>query len=114
MISRLSPSEFKVKSLTTIATPHRGVVFESVLSARSDLTETRVCICGLCLKSDWTYAPRIVTAENYTNRRIAIQLPKVYRALEFFGFRTGAFSQLTRDYMQHTFNPNTPDVADVK
>jgi hypothetical protein len=27
---------------------------------------------------------------------------------------TGAFSQLTRKYMSETFNPNTPDVDDVR
>jgi hypothetical protein len=29
--------------------------------------------------------------------------------LEFFGFETGAFSQLTRKYMQENFNQKTPD-----
>ncbi|CAC9891472.1 unnamed protein product [Aureobasidium pullulans] len=29
--------------------------------------------------------------------------------LEFFGFETGAFSQLTQSYMSQTFNPKTPD-----
>jgi triacylglycerol lipase len=34
--------------------------------------------------------------------------------MEYFGFETGAFSQLTRDYMKTSFNPRTPDIADVK
>lgn len=29
--------------------------------------------------------------------------------LEFFGFETGAFSQLTQKYMRENFNPKTPD-----
>lgn len=29
--------------------------------------------------------------------------------LEFFGFETGAFSQLTQTYMRDNFNPKTPD-----
>lgn len=29
--------------------------------------------------------------------------------LEFFGFETGAFSQLTQKYMKEEFNPNIPD-----
>lgn len=29
--------------------------------------------------------------------------------LEFFGFETGAFSQLTQKYMKEEFNPNVPD-----
>ncbi|KAG9686613.1 alpha/beta-hydrolase, partial [Aureobasidium melanogenum] len=36
-------------------------------------------------------------------------IPKLYKMLEFFGFETGAFSQLTQKYMQENFNPKTPD-----
>jgi hypothetical protein len=32
----------------------------------------------------------------------------------YFGFETGAFSQLTRRYMLENFNPKTPDVHDVR
>jgi triacylglycerol lipase len=34
--------------------------------------------------------------------------------MEYFGFETGAFSQLTQDYMQNSFNPRTPDIDDVR
>jgi triacylglycerol lipase len=34
--------------------------------------------------------------------------------LEFFGLETGAFSQLTQEYMSKTFNPATPDREGVK
>ena len=34
--------------------------------------------------------------------------------MEYFGFETGAFSQLTQEYMKNNFNPMTPDVEDVK
>lgn len=37
------------------------------------------------------------------------RLPNVYRALKAMGIETGAFSQLTRQYMQEEFNPRTPD-----
>ncbi|KAH0004979.1 alpha/beta-hydrolase, partial [Aureobasidium melanogenum] len=36
-------------------------------------------------------------------------IPKLYKMLEFFGFETGAFSQLTQKYMRENFNPKTPD-----
>ncbi|KAF2736491.1 alpha/beta-hydrolase [Polyplosphaeria fusca] len=39
---------------------------------------------------------------------------RIYKVLERFGFETGAFSQLTRRYMQETFNPETPDIECVK
>ncbi|KAF2662610.1 alpha/beta-hydrolase [Lophiostoma macrostomum CBS 122681] len=39
---------------------------------------------------------------------------RLYKALESFGFETGAFSQLTRRYMQEEFNDMTPDVERVK
>lgn len=34
--------------------------------------------------------------------------------LEFFGFETGAFSQLTQKYMKGEFNPKTPDREGVR
>lgn len=34
--------------------------------------------------------------------------------MEYFGFETGAFSQLTQDYMANNFNPKTPDIDGVK
>ncbi|KAI7377251.1 alpha/beta-hydrolase, partial [Hortaea werneckii] len=41
-------------------------------------------------------------------------IPKLYRTLEFFGFETGAFEQLTPKYMMNSFNPRTPDLEGVK
>jgi triacylglycerol lipase len=38
----------------------------------------------------------------------------MYKIFEAFGMETGAFSQLTRQYMIENFNPKTPDVGDVK
>lgn len=40
-------------------------------------------------------------------------MPKLYKALEFFGLESGAFRQLTQDYMTTHFNPRTPDVEGV-
>ncbi|KAI9885113.1 MAG: hypothetical protein M1823_003081 [Watsoniomyces obsoletus] len=42
------------------------------------------------------------------------RLPKIYKALESLGMESGAFSQLTRRYMQDEFNPRTPDVPGVR
>lgn len=44
----------------------------------------------------------------------AANIPKLYKALEFFGFETGAFEQLTNKYMTGSFNPRTPDSPDVR
>ncbi|CAG7935124.1 unnamed protein product [Penicillium nalgiovense] len=44
----------------------------------------------------------------------ADRLPQIYYALNRLSVETGAFSQLTRKYMTETFNPNTPDVDDVR
>lgn len=44
----------------------------------------------------------------------ADRLPQIYYALNRLNVETGAFSQLTRKYMTETFNPNTPDVDDVR
>ncbi|KAJ5659032.1 hypothetical protein N7507_005483 [Penicillium longicatenatum] len=80
MISRLRLEKFKVLSLTTIATPHRG-------SAVAD----------------------------YVFDQIGVErLPQIYYALNRLRVETGAFGQLTRKYMSETFNPNTPNVEDVR
>ncbi|KAK3723216.1 lipase 2 [Vermiconidia calcicola] len=41
-------------------------------------------------------------------------IPKLYKALDFFGIETGAFGQLTESYMRDSFNPRTPDVSGVR
>ncbi|PWY77104.1 triacylglycerol lipase [Aspergillus heteromorphus CBS 117.55] len=80
MITHLKPNDFSVKSLTTIATPHRGsAVADYVLNQIGD---------G--------------------------RLTQLYYALDRFKVETGAFAQLTRDYMETTFNPTTPDIEDVR
>ncbi|OGE49929.1 hypothetical protein PENARI_c019G03319 [Penicillium arizonense] len=80
MISRIRPEKFKVLSLTTIASPHRG-------SSVADYV------------FDQTGAER---------------LPQIYYALNRLNVETGAFGQLTRKYMTETFNPNVPDIEDVR
>ncbi|KAL5045097.1 hypothetical protein BDW71DRAFT_184823 [Aspergillus fruticulosus] len=80
MITHLKPKEFKVLSLTTIATPHRG-------SAVADYVLQQI-------GSD--------------------RLAQLYYLLEKVRIESGAFSQLTREYMKKTFNPQTPDIEDVR
>lgn len=41
-------------------------------------------------------------------------LPHFYRVFKAFGMGTGAFSQLTRKYMEEEFNPKTPDDPHVQ
>ncbi|KAL4975922.1 alpha/beta-hydrolase [Aspergillus desertorum] len=71
MITHLKPKDFKVLSLTTIATPHRGSVSDD-------------------------------------------RLAQLYYVLEKIRIESGAFSQLTREYMEKTFNPQTPNIEDVR
>lgn len=42
------------------------------------------------------------------------RLPSVYKLVRGVGFDTGAFSQLTQKYMEHEFNPKTPDDPNVR
>lgn len=42
------------------------------------------------------------------------RLPQVYYAFNRMRIDTGAFDQLTRKYLEETFNPNTPDVEDIR
>ena len=80
LISRIQPTEFKVKSLTTIATPHRG-------SSAADMLF------------------RDIGLDNVN------QICKILNRLKV---DTGAFSQLTRGYMNETFNPVTPNDPQVR
>ena len=41
-------------------------------------------------------------------------IPRVYKLLEYFGIETGAFRQLTEEYMREKFNPRTPDLESVR
>jgi triacylglycerol lipase len=80
MISRLHSMHFDIKSLTTIATPHRG-------SSAADIIL----------------------------REIGVEhLPGLYKLLARLKIDSGAFSQLTRKFMQEEFNPTTPDSPDVR
>jgi len=79
MISQLKPKEFRVRSLTTIATPHRG-------SSAADMIL----------------------------RDLGEIVPGIYKLLARLKIDTGAFSQLTRKYVQEEFNPANPDDDSVR
>ena len=80
LIGQLKPTEFKVLSLTTIATPHRG-------SSAADM---------------------ILRDIGHDN------LPGIYRLMARLNIDSGAFSQLTRDYVNNVFNPANPDDPSVR
>ena len=44
----------------------------------------------------------------------ATRLPTVYKVLKGLSLETGAFSQLTRQYMNDKFNPNTPNIDGIR
>lgn len=75
LISKIQPQEYAVKSLTTIATPHRG-------SSAADIILREI-------------------GPDY--------LPRLYAILARMKISTGAFSQLTRKYVEEDFNPNVLD-----
>lgn len=81
LISHIKPTAFSIKSLTTIATPHRGSSFAD-------------------------YMLNDVIGRTH--------LPPIYKALETLGIPTGAFENLTVEYMTKEFNPNTPDNPNVR
>ncbi|KAF2119473.1 Alpha/Beta hydrolase protein [Lophiotrema nucula] len=43
-----------------------------------------------------------------------MRIKRIYKVMDYFGLETGAFSQLTRQFMQDEFNPKTPNVEGVK
>jgi len=65
------------------------------------------------IKSDVGHTDVRVEVAN-SDTQPASNLPRVYKALQYFGMETDAFSQLTREYMVDTFNPKTPDLPGVK
>jgi triacylglycerol lipase len=116
MISQLKPANVKVLSLTTIATPHRGIIglfiFEPVYVTNISFRRLLVCRCHVLL--DWPFVTFSLLSyrlpiTDTTRSHTATNIPKLYKVLEFFGFETGAFSQLTQKYMQENFNQKTPD-----
>lgn len=82
LISRLCPpaSSFRVRSLTTVATPHRG-------SSAADMLLRDI-------------GPELV--------------PRVFGALGRLKIDSGAFTQLTTDYVTRHFNPVTPNDPQVR
>jgi triacylglycerol lipase len=95
MLSQLKPSNVDVLSLTTIATPHRGSAFADYMFD----TIGRTCLCV-------RRGSRLILP--------AMRVKRLYKVMNYFGLETGAFSQLTRQYMTETFNPKTPDREGIK
>jgi triacylglycerol lipase len=80
LISNLKPWDLEIKTLTTIATPHRGSSFADFLF-------------------------REIGEEN---------VPRVYKLLDRLNLDSGAFSQLTTQYMRESFNPANMDDPSVR
>ena len=80
LISTLRPKDIEIKSLTTIATPHRG-------SSAADIVI------------------REIGSEH---------LPAIYKLLNRMSIDSGAFTQLTRKYVQEEFNGANPNVPGVR
>ncbi|KIX07854.1 uncharacterized protein Z518_02508 [Rhinocladiella mackenziei CBS 650.93] len=100
VISRLCPPReaspsprrpFRVRSLTTIATPHRG-------SSAADM------IYNFDFKFNTRGSPDGAYALG----------PRISRTLERLRIDARAFSQLTTTYMTQHFNPSTPDDPNVR
>lgn len=83
MTAHLAPANVRVRSVTTIATPHRGSHF-----------------------ADFLLSPAAAAGP--------LHLTKLYGLIERAGLGTQAFGQLTREYMQGTFNPSVPDDPSVR
>jgi hypothetical protein len=66
------------------------------------------------IKLEVRQSPSTMISQRPTYIVTADVLPQIYYALNRMNVETGAFSQLTRKYMTETFNPNTPDVEDVR
>ena len=114
MISRLQLPNVKVLSLTTIASPHRGTIYSTrVPMPLVLLKDSGSAFADHLFKQIGRKAISTVVIIR-SDATTATQLPKLYKVLEIFGIESGAFSQLTRDYMLNEFNPKIPDLSSVR
>lgn len=132
MISKLKPTEFNVRSLTSIATPHRGMLWPYILNVNSAEYQYRFRDCRLLYepsRCQW-YAPiysfLILLAQTIYNiisgtdnnglsfiLKVA-RLRKLSKSVDRIHVDARAFSQLTRRYLEEEFNPNVPDIEGVR
>src|SRR5436190_1480168 len=99
MLSILKPTEFQVKSLTTIATPHLYVLRTPVVNS-----------------SGSTFADYILSYFSSSHPVTTTPLPNppsFFRFLQSLGIQTAAFQELTTTNMA-AFNESTPDRKDIR
>ncbi|KAI4756087.1 alpha/beta-hydrolase [Aureobasidium sp. EXF-12344] len=94
----------KGKSVNIIATPLSGLDSRYMIS---QLKPANVKVLSLTTVATPHYGSSF--ADVMFSWIGPTNIPKLYKVLEFFGFETGAFSQLTQKYMRENFNPKTPD-----
>ncbi|KAK7469157.1 hypothetical protein VKT23_003647 [Stygiomarasmius scandens] len=110
LISNVRPTEYAPLSLTTISTPHRGSPFMDWCAENlglgkkgEDGTTTRI-----------SEVPPGSNPESRLNLSALSSLPSSFTTLLLSMLDSPAYSNLTTDYLQHTFNPSTPDDPKVK
>ncbi|KAI5292237.1 hypothetical protein KEM52_006519 [Ascosphaera acerosa] len=108
MITHLQPTAFRVRSLTTISTPHRGEL-QTGSSHQVPLAVTRG---GESLSMDAQPGSSVADW-------VLDTLPRPAQDAVFGTFRdlelgSGGIEALTRKHMNEVFNPSTPDVEGVK
>jgi triacylglycerol lipase len=124
MISCLKPHGVDVRSLVTVATPHRGSAFADYvlggLHRKQSLHEstgggrTKDIQSRVQRNEEGLTREDVAAAERETEKLGWWDLRNLYWAMERMGLGTDAFSQLTQGHMCGRFNPTVQDVESVR
>jgi triacylglycerol lipase len=115
MISCLRPKGVDVRSLVTVATPHRGSAFADYVLG--GLYRKKPESAKDVNKKGQPQEGKIIeleAAEKETEKLGWWDLRNLYGAMERMGLGTDAFAQLTREHMCANFNPTVPDAESVR
>lgn len=104
LASKLPPSKFEIKSITTISTPHRGSSFMDWISENIGV--------GICQTSPDTATVVVDTAAKATLANFLLSNPLLARVVKLLD--TPAYRNLTTRFANDVFNPSTPDNPNIK
>ncbi|RKP27161.1 Alpha/Beta hydrolase protein [Syncephalis pseudoplumigaleata] len=112
LVTHLRPKEYRVRSLTTVSTPHRGSPFmdwcrDNLHLARVGTTGTMGAVAATAsvkAKVAHALAPAVTNAA----RQMRPMLRMVSSLLDY-----PAYANLTTSYLTQSFNPSTPNRPDM-
>jgi len=114
MISCLEPKGVEVRSLVTVATPHRGSAFADYVLGGLHRRDVHRAEDVRRRQSGESKEQELEAAGRETEKLGWWDLRNLYSAMERMGLGTDAFAQLTRKHMCANFNPMVLDAESVR